>query len=129
MPDDTPVPEPWCIDVCTDSRAGPTYYVSHLWQDEQGVHTDEIAELIMDYPAERVLANARLLASGQRLLKALTRLSAATLAMENSAVHKHDRPGVEAEWKAALGFAADVIGAITTGAGLGAHEIEIPFEG
>ncbi len=65
-------PGPWTVDEFR-TRNGPTYFISRLWLDWNDggeMHTDEIAEIQMDYRGGAALANARLIAAAPDLLKA-----------------------------------------------------------
>ncbi|HAB18494.1 MAG TPA: hypothetical protein DCE44_18890 [Verrucomicrobiales bacterium] len=71
-------PGPWTIDEVTD-KYGITLMVNRIWEsdpsegtDEDGgtFHTDEVAEIVMDYADGIPLANARLIAAAPDLLAA-----------------------------------------------------------
>lgn len=65
-------PGPWIVDeVATPNGVG--YFINHLWNEDDAsdnTHTDEIAEVVMNYKGGTALANARLLAAAPELLDA-----------------------------------------------------------
>lgn len=68
-------PGPWEVDEFTDLTAtsGPkriSLTVAHLWSDEDGTHTDNVAEVVMDYAPGIAEANAQLLAAAPDILNA-----------------------------------------------------------
>lgn len=74
-----PTPAPWIVDEVTTPN-GKSYFINHLWDESvegddgstftDETHTDEIAEVVMDYKGDRALCNARLLAAAPDLLDA-----------------------------------------------------------
>lgn len=76
-----PTPGPWIVDESTTPN-GVGYFINHLWDgdvdgDGESTHTDEVAEVQMDYRGDRALANARLLAAAPDLLAAIKSLATA----------------------------------------------------
>lgn len=75
-------PGPWEVDEFTDLTPadGPrriSLTIAHLWHDEEGTHTDNVAEVVMDYHDPAVpLANARLLAAAPDMEDALKQILA-----------------------------------------------------
>lgn len=70
-----PTPGPWIVEFFNKAPNQVVCMVNHLWNGtapdgKAETHTDEIAEIVMDYPGDRAIRNADLLSAAPDLLAA-----------------------------------------------------------
>lgn len=69
---------PWIIDEVNTAN-GVSYFIDHVFEEDNNgeVHTDQIAEVIMDYSDPAIpLGNARLMAASPAMYSALSAIIA-----------------------------------------------------